>query len=136
MASEQHNNNGKDSTPNAAPTLRRTRTAWWLTFIAGLLLINYWVGSIAMQDGPRPRVPYSPFFLEQVRAGNVIEITSKGTAIQGTLAQAASSDGSEPTTSFKTEIPAFADTAALSRLLQREGVVENARPLDTGSAWW
>jgi antitoxin (DNA-binding transcriptional repressor) of toxin-antitoxin stability system len=45
-------------------------------------------------------VPYSPFFLEQVRAGNVIEITSKGTAIQGTFAQPASNDGAEPTTNL------------------------------------
>ena len=68
-------------------------------------------------------MPYSPFFLEQVRTGNVIEITSKGTAIQGTFAQPASNDGSDPTTSFKTEIPAFADTPALSRLL-------------SARAWW
>ena len=75
-------------------------------------------------------------FLEQVRAGNVVEITSQGTAIQGTFAQPERYDGSDPTTRFKTEIPAFADTEALSDLLEREGVVENARPLDTGGSWW
>ena len=30
-------------------------------------------------------VPYSPYFLQQVKAGNVQEITSKGTDIQGTF---------------------------------------------------
>ena len=82
----------------------------WLTILVGLLAVNYWAGSRAMDGESRVRVPYSPFFLEQVRAGNVIEVTSKGTAIEGTFVQPASFDGSEPTTRFETEIPAFADT--------------------------
>src|SRR5947207_14498920 len=44
--------------------------------------------------------------------------------------------GSKSTLRFKTEIPAFADTNALSRLLQNKGVVVNAQPLDTGAPWW
>jgi cell division protease FtsH len=66
----------------------------------------------------------------------VKEITSKGTAIQGTFTQKLRYGGSKPTTRFRTEIPAFADNDALSRLLQRKGVVVNAQPLDTGAPWW
>ena len=50
---------------------------------------------------------------------DVAEITSKGTAIQGTFKKAQSYEGSKATTRFQTEIPAFANTVALSRLLER-----------------
>ncbi len=66
----------------------------------------------------------------------MVAITSKGTAIQGTFSQPESYKGSKQTTKFKTEIPSFADTKALSQLLQSKGVVVNAQPLDTGSSWW
>ena len=82
------------------------------------------------------RVPYSPFFLDQVRAGHVEEISSKGTAIQGTFTQKQSYEGSKPTKRFRTEIPAFADTDALSACSRRTSVVVNAEPLDTGAPWW
>jgi cell division protease FtsH len=124
-----------DDTPSAVSS-RRWPHAWWSALIVGLLAINFWAGSRAMDGESRVRVPYSPYFLEQVRAGNVAEITSSGTAIQGTLRAPRRFEDLEPTTRFETEIPAFADTAALSRLLQRVGVVQNARPLDDGTSWW
>ena len=65
------------------------------------------------------------------------QITSKGTAIQGVFGhKTRSPTGGSPATRFATEIPAFADTAGLSRLLQAKGVVVNAEPLDTGGPWW
>jgi cell division protease FtsH len=101
-----------------------------------LLAVNFWAGSRATQAPSRVRVPYSPFFLQQVTAGHVAQITSKGTAIQGTFTQKERYGKAKPTTRFKTEVPAFADNNALSRLLQRKGVVVNAEPLDTGAPWW
>jgi cell division protease FtsH len=109
---------------------------WWIVFALSLLALNYWAGSRATQAHPRVRVPYSPFFIKQVQAGNVSDIRSKGTAIQGTFRQAESYAKSKPTTLFKTEIPAFADTNALSGLLERKQVVVNAQPLDTGGPLW
>jgi cell division protease FtsH len=109
---------------------------WWIALVIGLFAINYYAGSRATRAESRVRVPYSPFFLKQVTDGNVKEITSKGTAIQGTFTQKETYKGSKPTTRFKTEIPTFADTDALSRLLQRKGVVQNAQPLQTGAPWW
>ena len=108
----------------------------WILFFLALLAVNFYLGSRATQPAARVRVPYSPFFLGQVRAGHVKKITSKGTAIQGTFTQKLQYARSKPTTLFKTEIPAFADDNALSRLLQEKGVVVNAQPLDTGAPWW
>ena len=82
------------------------------------------------------RVPYSPYFLQQVSKSDVAEITSKGTAIQGTFTKAQSYQGAKATTRFWTEIPAFADTVALRKLLEQKSVVVNAVPLDTGAPWW
>src|SRR5919199_786557 len=85
---------------------------------------------------PRVRIPYSPVFLQQVREANVDSIQSKGTAIQGTFKSAEKVGKSKPTKLFKTEVPAFANTDALSKLLVQKGVVINAEPLETGAPWW
>jgi cell division protease FtsH len=121
-------------TPPPPPRFRPSRR--WILFAVALLFFNFWLGSRAMQPQSRVRVPYSPFFLEQVRADHVKEITSKGTAIQGTFTQKVRYARSKPTTRFRTEIPAFANNDALSRLLEEKGVVVNAQPLDTGAPWW
>ena len=89
-----------------------------------------------MRGETRIRVPYSPFFLDQVDAGHVAEIMSKGTAVQGKFSEPQRYEDSEPASEFETEIPAFADTDSLSQLLERKNVVVNAEPLDTGSPWW
>jgi cell division protease FtsH len=108
----------------------------WIAFFLALLALNFFLTTRATQPSSRLRVPYSPFFLQQVTDGHVKSITSKGTAIQGTFTQKEQYNGSKPTTLFKTEIPAFADTDALSQLLQKKGVVVNAQPLATGAPWW
>jgi cell division protease FtsH len=108
----------------------------WILFGLALLAFNIYFSSRATGPSSRVRVPYSPFFLKQVNAGHVKEITSKGTAIQGTFTKQERYQGSKPTTKFKTEVPAFANNDALSALLERKGVVVNAQPLDTGPPWW
>jgi cell division protease FtsH len=118
------------------PPPPRFRFRWWIASIVALLVLNYWVASRATQAPARVRVPYSPFFLNQVTAGHVASITVKGTTVQGTFTKSLSYSGSKRTTRFKTEIPTFADTNKLSGLLQRKGVVVNAVPLDTGAPWW
>jgi cell division protease FtsH len=112
------------------------RLGWRLVLLAVILFgLNYWAASRATKPQTRVRVPYSPFFIEQVTAGNVAQITSKGTAVQGQLKQSVNY-GTNHARLFKTEIPSFANTDALSNLLQEKGVVINAQPLDTGSPWW
>jgi cell division protease FtsH len=101
-----------------------------------LFALDLFVTSRVMGPESRTRIPYSPFFLQQVKAGNVEEVTSKGTDIQGTFRRELSYEDSEPTTRFRTEIPAFADTDELSQILQQNDVTVNAKPLDTGAPWW
>ena len=108
----------------------------WILFGLALLAFNIYFSSRATGPSSRVRVPYSPFFLKQVNAGHVKEITSKGTAIQGTFTKQERYQGSKPTTKFKTEVPAFANNDALSARLEKKGVVVNAQPLDNGPPWW
>src|SRR5947207_262808 len=115
---------------------RSVRIAVYVVLIAVVLGLNYWAAHKATQV-ERVRIPYSPFFLAQVRAGNVAQITSQGSAIQGVfLHETRAPAGGPSAIRFATEIPAFADTAGLSRLLQAKGVVVNAVPLDRGGPWW
>jgi cell division protease FtsH len=115
---------------------RPRRIAVWVVLLALLLGLNYWGAHRVIQQ-TRIRVPYSPFFLRQVRSGNVVSITSMNSTIQGNFAHATSPAGASTTSvHFVTEIPPFADTDQLSRLLQQHGVVVNAKPPDTGVAWW
>ena len=120
--------------PPQRPRFRPSRA--WIVFFLALLALNFYLGSRATQPPSRVRVPYSPFFLQQVTVGHVKEITSKGTAIQGTFNQKVAYAGSKPTTLFETEIPAFANNDALTSLLEENEVVVNAQPLDTGAPWW
>jgi cell division protease FtsH len=115
---------------------RSVRIAVYLVLVAIALGVNYWAAHKATEV-QRVRIPYSPFFLAQVKAGNVVQITSKGSAIQGVFrSHTAPPTGGSSAIRFATEIPAFADTDGLSRLLQAKGVVVNAVPLDNGGPWW
>jgi cell division protease FtsH len=123
----------------------RERVPWWpsrprriavyVVLLAVLLGLNYWGAHRVIQE-TRIRVPYSPFFLRQVRSGDVVSITSVNSTIQGNFAHKAKPAGtSTASIRFVTEIPSFADTNQLSQLLQRHGVVVNAKS-DSGVAWW
>jgi cell division protease FtsH len=126
----------RGSSPTSPQRPRFRLSPGWIVFFLVLLAFNFYVGSRATQPQSRVRIPYSPFFLDQVRAGHVKEIRSKGTAIQGTFTQKIKFEEKKPTTRFRTEIPAFANNDALSQLLESKGVVVNAQPLDTGTPWW
>jgi cell division protease FtsH len=103
--------------------------------IVVLLGVNYWAAHKATEVR-RVRIPYSPFFLTQVQDGNVAEITSMGTAIQGVFRVPTRPPNEGVAKRFTTEIPAFADTDELAGLLERKHVVVNAVPLDRGAPWW
>jgi cell division protease FtsH len=108
----------------------------WIAFFLAVLALNLFISTRAMGPESRVRVPYSPYFLQQVQARNVEEITSKGTDVQGAFRKEVTFEDSEPTAQFRTEIPAFANTDELSQLLQENDVTVNAEPLDTGAPWW
>ena len=115
---------------------RAWRIGIYAALLAVLLGVNYW-GAHRVIQVKRIRVPYSPFFLQQVRADNVSAISSSGAEIQGDFVHP-TTPAHAPTGSahFVTEIPSFADTNQLSRLLQGHGVVVNAKPPDNGGPLW
>jgi cell division protease FtsH len=125
---------GSSPTPPQGPRFGLSRR--WIVFFLALLALNLFVSVRAMEPQSRVRVPYSPFFLQQVKTQNVEEITSKGTDIQGTFKKDVTFEDSKPTTRFRTEIPAFANTDELSQLLQENDVTVNAEPLETRAPWW
>src|SRR5437773_3457845 len=114
--------------------------SWVAMAIIAAFVLNYWLASRSLSEPARIRIPYSPLFLDQVREGNVDRITSKGTSLQGLFRTPVryppTGDGSRSAKRFSTLIPSFADTRALSNLLEEKNVVINAEPLDTGAAWW
>jgi cell division protease FtsH len=129
-------------TPRGSSPKEPQRPRWfglsprWVVFVLALLALNLFLTTRAMEPESRVRVPYSPFFLKQVNTGNVKEITSKGTDIQGTFKKEVTFEDEKPTTRFRTEIPAFANTDELSEQLQESNVTVNAQPLDKGAPWW
>ncbi len=110
----------------------------WLIalLVIGLLALNLWVSSQALQPNARVRIPYYPTFLEQVEAGNVSQISSTGDSIQGTFKSAIqyppNGTNAQTTPYFSTQVPSFASNQNLETLLQKYDVTVNAQPISTG----
>jgi cell division protease FtsH len=124
---------GRGAPPPPKPPMlpRFTRRIW--PFLLILFALNYWVASTIPDKKARVDIPYT-VFKNAVRSGNVIAITSKGTAIQGVTRKPITyPSGKKARTSanFQTEQPAFADTG-LEALLEQHRVTVNAKPLDSG----
>ena len=66
------------------PTPPHRWRGFWI-FVAVLLAFN-WLSVLLAQPGSQPRVkvPFSPYFLQQLGAGHVKSITSRSNTIQGT----------------------------------------------------
>jgi len=109
----------------------------FLIFIFLLLLLNVVLASTVQTTKTQPRVaiPFSPTFLAQVQAGNVASISSKGTAIQGTFRAAAQypNSAATPTKLFSTYLPEFTNNNALLALLEKKGVIINAKSTSTST---
>ena len=121
------------------PMIPRSRQ--FIAILLGLLALNLVISFITGGPADRERVPYQPFFVDQVEAGNVKEISSQEDSIEGELKREARYDppgDAKPVTvgKFKTEVPTFIDPAQLTRLLDRQNVVINAKAPDTGRSLW
>ncbi len=118
------------------------RSRVWIAFLLGLLAVNLLISFLTSGAADRPRVPYQPFFINQVQAQNVSEISSKGDSIEGQLKNETSYDppgDDKPiqVTKFKTEVPSFVDHGQLTNVLTQAGVTINAEPPDSGrSIFW
>jgi cell division protease FtsH len=110
--------NGKQKQP---PGLGRRL----LVFVGVLLALNWLTVALFAPSKQKPvQIPYSPTFLAQVKAGNVKTISSKGETVQGDFK--APYQGKDR---FDTEVPTFANTDQLSKLLEQNNVEINAKPI-------
>src|ERR1044071_3221689 len=106
---------------------------WALVLI--LLVLNYL--SVAIFAPGREKsatIPYNPTFLNQVEANNVTKISSEGEAVSGEFKKAIKypSDAKEAVPNFTTQVPTFADTDELSKVLQEHNVTIEAKPINEG----
>jgi cell division protease FtsH len=102
--------------------------------VIALLALNLWISNQALQPATRVQIPYSPTFIQQVKDGNVAQISSTGDSIQGTLRSAVTypaGTSTQPTKLFSTQIPSFASNNQLLSLLESNKVTINAHPTQT-----
>src|SRR3954447_15513679 len=57
--------------PQRPPLMPRKRRGTFIGVLVALLAVNFILAFITGSPEDRTRVPYQPFFLEQVRTGNV-----------------------------------------------------------------
>jgi cell division protease FtsH len=133
---------GRGAPPAQRPPLMpRNRRGTFIGVLVALLALNFILAIATGGPEQRTRIPYEPFFIDQVRAGNVQEISSTDQTIEGTLKKKAeyTPPGGKPKTvdKFTTQVPAFVDTAGLTKLLDEKNVVVNAKAPDSGrSPFW
>jgi cell division protease FtsH len=113
------------------PTPPHRMRSFWM-FVIVLLAIN-WLSVLLFQPAgePRVRIPFSPYFLDQVQAGKVKSITTTGNTVDGTftakVTYPANDKNATPTTLFVTEVPTFWNHEQLTTLLQGHNVQVNAK---------
>src|SRR5215217_96189 len=119
----------KDGDKHPSP-LRNSRMRIVL-IVAALLAANYLFVALFAPGKVEPvRIPYSPTFLDQVRANNVDRISTTGATVDGRFKKEFKYGNAEPNKAFATEIPVFADTDMLSELLEQHNVVIEAEPIN------
>lgn len=112
----------------------RNTLRWVIVGVAVLLLFGW---QYYMSTVNRVHISYSAF-VEQVRSGNVQEITVQGEEIEGSLKEPASSGGEQKPaveySEFVTYLPSFGDSELLPTL-EKQGVDIQTRPEREGSFW-
>ncbi|MEA2482151.1 MAG: cell division protease FtsH, partial [Thermoleophilaceae bacterium] len=128
---------GNQPAPTPARSPMIPRSPRFLTFLIGLLLLNLILSFATGGPATRRQVPYQPFFVNQLSANNVSEISSNADTLEGNLIKQVTYDppGSAKAfkvTSFKTQVPAFINRQELTRLVTSRKVVVNATAPDAG----
>jgi cell division protease FtsH len=133
---------GTPGSPGTAPDgPKRPRSAWvrFGGLLIVLLVINWIVSSFLLAPPQRTNVSYT-FFLSQVQAANIKEITSTADTIEGEFTKKTAYTPMDETKSeqvdrFTTQRPSFADDN-LFAMLQANGVPVNANPPDAPAPVW
>jgi cell division protease FtsH len=112
--------------------------AFWLVILA-VLAVNWLFVLLAQPSGEqRVTVPFSPYFIQQVKDHNVKSINSTVNAIQGTfehkITYPPSDKNATPTDLFSTQVPAFWSSGPLTTLLTDNNVEINAQQPSTGNS--
>jgi FtsH Extracellular len=103
--------------------------AWYLrppVWIAGIIVVALALfGVIEMTKGPAA-ISYSDF-LDQLDAGNVVSISIAGTQIDGkfkTAVKEGAAKDAVPQTAFRSQVPAFGDSALLPELREQHVAID------------
>ena len=128
---------GRGKPPERRPMIPRQGRRAIVAIFVSLLALNVVFALVTGRPEQSTRVPYSPFFLDQVQKGNVSEIASEAETIDGRLKKPVDykpqgEDKAQKVDRFKTQVPTFVNTDQLTSELQAKGVVLNARPPDSG----
>ena len=111
---------------------------FWLFFVA-LLALN-WIFVLIFQPASAQRVtvPFSPYFLDQVKAGQVASISSRSGTIDGTFKSKVryppNDQNATPTDLFATQVPSFWNTNELTNELSAQKVQVNAKNPNPGTS--
>src|SRR5271154_2868962 len=123
---------------NTGPPPHRLRGFWY--FVIALIALN-WLSVLFFHPRTgeeRVTIPFSPYFLTQVKGDTVETIASKGDTIQGKfrtkLKYPINDEKATPTKLFATQVPSFWNGAQLSALLQEKGVRINAESTTTSES--
>ncbi len=113
------------------PTPPHRLRSFWM-FVIVLLAIN-WISVLLFQPGEqsRVRIPFNPYFLQQVQANKVHSITTTGNTVDGTftakIKYPSNDKNAVATKFFDTEVPVFWNRDSLTALLQDHNVQVNAK---------
>ena len=108
----------------------------FIVIVLVLLALNY-VSVALLGPGKEPSIDiaYNPTFRAQVKAGNVERISAQGETVEGEFKKAVKPPGdskAKAAKNFETEVPTFANTDELSKLLEEHGVIVQAKPINSG----
>src|ERR1039457_610397 len=130
QTSQTQNQSGADHSPPAPRPPHRSRGFIW--FVVALLVLN--LSSVLLfspRGQARVNVPFSPYFLSQLQAGQVSSIAAKGDTVQGTFKSPvrypAADRKATPTTLFATQVPTFWNNDQLTALLRSQRVQVDAQ---------